>query len=252
MTKTIRQKNYFASIGNRHGNHGQNIGDLGDPTLVDMLVMGMSGLISTFHCVTTESFPRSVEVTRKGKRKVASKTAALLCAVQWKAPDSFSICLSWQQTNKQTSTAHCCPDFQFVTILLWCRAGSQAWANPLSFWNTNKQANLSLNIKAQSSLSSRAQSKWVMLYSFVCFRDSLLVVTKTNKWTKQKRKKKKMDHRSPAAVLAAGRSGQRRDVRARHWEDGHPATEASQKEKKNTSRHHKIDLSLFYFFHLLY
>ena len=61
-----------------------------------------------------------------------------------------------------------------------------------------------------------------------------------------------MDHRSPAAVLAAGRSGQRRDVRARHWEDGHPATEASQKEKKNTSRHHKIDLSLFYFFHLLY
>ena len=75
MTKTIRQKNYFASIGNRHGNHGQNIGDLGDPTLVDMLVMGMSGLISTFHCVTTESFARSVEVTRKGKSKVASKTA---------------------------------------------------------------------------------------------------------------------------------------------------------------------------------
>ena len=59
MTKTIRQKNYFASIGNRHGNHGQNIGDLGDPTLVDMLVMGMSGLISTFHCVTSGDSPQS-------------------------------------------------------------------------------------------------------------------------------------------------------------------------------------------------
>ena len=42
---------------------------------------------------------------------------------------------------------------------------------------------------------------------------------------KKQAKEKKGFHRSLPAVLAAGAAGQRREVLARHWEDGQPVTE---------------------------
>ena len=56
-----------------------------------------------------------------------------------------------------------------------------------------------------------------------------MLVGRENKQTKKQNKK---DHRSLPAVLAAGGPGQRREVLARHWEDGQPVTDGKQMKNK--------------------
>ena len=98
------------------------------PLLLSMLMMGVSGLISTFHCVTRESIPRSVEVTTKSWSKAASKTGPSLCS-SLKSTRQFLHLFDCRnkQTNRlqQLTVLRLC--LQFVTILLCCQAaGSQA------------------------------------------------------------------------------------------------------------------------------
>ena len=108
-----------------------------------MLVMGVSGLISTFHCVTRESIPCSVEAAHYKKQE---EDEAPLCSSLKSTSRQFLHL--FERRNKQTNrlqhltVLRLC--LQFVTILLCCWAGSQAWANPLFVWNTNGQPSLSL------------------------------------------------------------------------------------------------------------
>ena len=162
------------------------------------------------------------------KRFTRKRKTGLLCAVHWKAPDSFSICLS-AATNKQTNRLQHLTvlRLQFVTFML------PGWADPN---NPNEFVIVlrSTRDNLDASLSSRAPSGHLI---FICLLPSLFVGWKG----KQTNKQIKKDHRSLPAVLAAGSPGQRREVLARHWEDGQPGT-GKNRWKKGQMKYKTFDV----------
>ena len=165
-----------------------------------------------------ESFSRGVKVATKSQSKAVPKTRPSLCSSVKSTGQFLHLFEHQQQTNKKTSKLHCfCPRFHFSLYFYADRSWPVVclFCTQTNRWKKTKRAQETILV----ALSKDPPTVYIRSTMFFCFLDRLFVCL-FRSWGK------KRVHRSPPAVLchAAVAAGQRRDVLARHWEDGQPAT----------------------------